>query len=127
MRTEKTKSTLIKLILGFYPFEKGDLYFDDEKIQDIDLYQLRQHVSLVSQDVYLFHGTIAENIAYGKIDASIEEIQNAAKKAASQVFRRRFRRANRRGAQPTPTMAQLLQGHRASPRVHGINSPTALH
>lgn len=80
------KSTLIKLILGFYPFEKGDIYFDDEKIQDLDLYQLRQHVSLVSQDVYLFHGTIAENIAYGKIDATIEEIQNAAKKAAMHDF-----------------------------------------
>jgi ATP-binding cassette subfamily B protein len=80
------KSTLIKLILGFYPFEKGDIYFDETKIQDIDLYQLRQHVSLVSQDVYLFHGTIAENIAYGKTDATIEEIQNAAKKAAMHDF-----------------------------------------
>lgn len=80
------KSTLIKLILGFYPFEKGDIYFDDTKIQEIDLYQLRQHVSLVSQDVYLFHGTIAENIAYGKADASIEEIQNASKKAAMHDF-----------------------------------------
>jgi ATP-binding cassette subfamily B protein len=80
------KSTLIKLILGFYPFEKGDIYFDDTKIQEIDLYQLRQHISLVSQDVYLFHGTIAENISYGKANATIEEIQNASKKAAMHDF-----------------------------------------
>lgn len=80
------KSSLIKLILGFYPTDSGNIYFDSQKIQDIDLYQLRRHISLVSQDVYLFHGTIAENISYGKNDASMKEIQAAAQKAALHDF-----------------------------------------
>lgn len=80
------KSSLIKLILGFYPVDKGDIFFDDQRIQDLDLYLLRQHISLVSQDVYLFHGTIAENIAYGKENATMENIVDAAHKAAMHDF-----------------------------------------
>ncbi len=80
------KSSLIKLILGFYPTDKGSIYFDDQKLEDTDLYRLRQHISLVSQDVYLFHGTIAENISYGKHNAGLEEIQEAARKAALHDF-----------------------------------------
>lgn len=80
------KSSLIKLVLGFYPADKGEIFFDDQKIQDLELYQLRQHISLVSQDVYLFHGTIAENIAYGKENATMENIISAAQKAAMHDF-----------------------------------------
>ncbi|MCO5232551.1 MAG: ABC transporter ATP-binding protein/permease [Chitinophagales bacterium] len=80
------KSSLIKLILGFYPLNQGEIYFDQTPISQLDIHSLRQHISLVSQDVYLFQGTIAENIAYGKGNATIEEIHEASKKAAMHDF-----------------------------------------
>lgn len=80
------KSSLIKLLLGFYPAEKGNILFDQKDISQIDIQFLRKHIALVSQDVYLFHGTIAENIAYGKDHPTIGEIHQAAQKAALHDF-----------------------------------------
>lgn len=80
------KSSLIKLLLGFYPAEKGQILFDDQDISEIDIQNLRKQIALVSQDVYLFHGTIAENIAYGKDDPTFGEIQQSAHKAALHEF-----------------------------------------
>jgi ABC transporter fused permease/ATP-binding protein len=80
------KTTLINLLLGFYQPDSGKLFFDDLKADLIPLSQLRRQMALVPQDVLLFGGTILENIAYGKINASQEEIEDAARKANAHEF-----------------------------------------
>jgi len=73
------KTTITKLISRFYDTTGGRILLDDKDIKDITLSSLRKNTSVVLQDTFLFNGTIAENIALSKIDASVEEIQNAAK------------------------------------------------
>ena len=64
------KTTLIKLLLRFYDVTGGSLQLDGHDIRDLRLKDLRKAIGLVSQDVYLFHGTVRENISYGRPDAS---------------------------------------------------------
>lgn len=80
------KTTLIKLLLRLYDTTSGDILIDNHNIKDWDLTKLRQNVGLVSQDVYLFHGTIQENIAYGMGNISLEQIKTAAIKAELHDF-----------------------------------------
>lgn len=80
------KSTLFKLLLGFYSPTRGEIRMDGEEIQNLGVAQLREICSFVSQDVYLFHGTVADNIRYGNLKASQEEIQAVAKKANAHDF-----------------------------------------
>jgi ABC-type multidrug transport system fused ATPase/permease subunit len=80
------KSTLIQLIMQFYKPEKGTISFDGLTAEEYNLSELRNQMAFVPQDVLLFGGTIRENIAYGKPDASFEEIKGAAKKANAQEF-----------------------------------------
>jgi subfamily B ATP-binding cassette protein MsbA len=80
------KSTLIKLILRLYDPTEGDILADDHSLKDLDLTLWRNHIALVSQDVYLFDATIKENIAYGRLDATAEEIIEAARKADAHGF-----------------------------------------
>lgn len=75
------KSTICSLLPRFYNTSSGSITIGGQDIRDITLDSLRNSIGLVQQDVYLFGGTIQENIAYGKPDASIEEIIEAAKKA----------------------------------------------
>ena len=75
------KSTLCSLIPRFYDVNKGSIQIDGVDIRNYTLKSLRQAIGLVQQDVYLFTGTIAENIAYGNEMASFEEIVEAAKLA----------------------------------------------
>lgn len=75
------KSTLANLILRFYNPVNGQILLDGKDIQTIDLTLLRQQIAYVPQEVILFAGTIAENIAYGKVGATQQEIEEAAKKA----------------------------------------------
>ncbi len=75
------KSTIANLILRFYNPIKGQILFDGQNINEIDLTLLRQQIAYVPQEVILFAGTIAENIAYGKVGATQQEIEEAAKKA----------------------------------------------
>lgn len=84
--TGSGKSTLIKLILRLYELDHGKITLDGHNIQDICLPDLRQAIGLVSQDVYLFHGTVSENIAYGTPGATIQEIIEAAKIAEAHEF-----------------------------------------
>ncbi len=79
--TGSGKSTLINLIPRFYDVSQGRILIDGKDIRAVTLESLRQAVGIVQQDVYLFGGTIRENIAYGKDGASDEEIVAAAKKA----------------------------------------------
>ncbi len=75
------KSTIASLLLRFYDIEAGEILIDGKNIYDFDLENLRGNMSIVPQDVILFGGTIKENIAYGKPDASDEEIILASKQA----------------------------------------------
>ncbi|SHG39551.1 ABC transporter, permease/ATP-binding protein [Flavobacterium micromati] len=80
------KSTIASLLLRFYNVDSGEILVDGKNIYDFDLEQLRGNMSIVPQDVILFGGTIKENIAYGKPDASDEEILLAAKQANAFTF-----------------------------------------
>lgn len=84
------KSTIAGLILRFYDPEQGSLVFDGKPSTDFSLTDIRQQVAIVPQDVLLFGGTIRENIAYGKLSASEEEILTAAKRANADEFIRSF-------------------------------------
>lgn len=84
------KSTIVSLLLRFYEPQNGHIYFDGQEAQHIPLSQLRAQIALVPQDVLLFGGTIYENIAYGKPDATKEEIEQAARKANAHDFIVRF-------------------------------------
>ena len=84
--TGSGKTTLIKLLLRLYDTVEGKILIDNHDIKTWDLTTLRRNISLVSQDVYLFHGTITENIAYGFENCTTEEIENAAKQAELHEF-----------------------------------------
>lgn len=75
------KTTICHLLPRFYEIENGNIYIDDKDIKDIKAKSLRQSIGIVQQDVFLFQGTFKENIAYGKKDATMEEIIEASKKA----------------------------------------------
>ncbi|MDJ0659575.1 MAG: ABC transporter ATP-binding protein [Crocosphaera sp.] len=84
--TGSGKSTLVKLLLRLYEIDEGKITLDDINIQDIFLGDLRKAIGLVSQDVFLFHGTVKENIAYGNPNATDTEIIQAAKLAEAHEF-----------------------------------------
>ena len=76
--TGSGKSTLVKLLMRFYDVDSGEISLDGHPIKDLKLSYLREQIGLVSQDPFLFNGTVAENIMYGNIEASREEIIEAA-------------------------------------------------
>jgi ATP-binding cassette subfamily B protein len=84
--TGSGKSTLIKLLLRFYDSSHGDIRVDGQPIREVSLKSLRDAIGLVSQDVYLFEGSIRDNLAYGKPDAAEEEIIEAARTAEAWSF-----------------------------------------
>ena len=80
------KTTLCQLIPRFYDATEGDIFIDGANIRNVTLKSLRSHIGIVQQDVYLFAGTIRDNILYGKPDASEEEVIAAAKHAHAHEF-----------------------------------------
>jgi ATP-binding cassette subfamily B protein len=84
--TGSGKTTLVKLLLRFVDPETGVVSFDGEDVSELKVTELRQAMGLVSQDVFLFDGTVAENIAYGRPEADYEEIVSAAKAAEAHDF-----------------------------------------
>src|SRR5207249_7142827 len=80
------KTTLCSLIPRFYEVNEGKILLDGKNIKDISLRSLRRNIGVVQQDVYLFAGTILDNIRYGKLDASREAVIEAAKKANAHAF-----------------------------------------
>lgn len=80
------KSTLIKLLLGFYPLEKGCISIAGRKYSELTLKEIREQISYVPQEPYLYETTIAENIAYGRYGAERDEIIEAAKIANAHDF-----------------------------------------
>lgn len=84
--TGSGKSTLVKLLLRLYEVKSGSILLDGIELQKLHLKDLRRCIGLVSQDLFLFHGTVAENIAYGSFDAPEEEIIEAAKVAEAHDY-----------------------------------------
>ncbi|KAA0010078.1 ABC transporter ATP-binding protein [Billgrantia pellis] len=84
--TGSGKSTLMKLLLRFYDPEAGQVRIDGQPIAEVSLHSLRQAIGLVSQDVYLFEGTVRDNIAYGRPEASEAEVVAAARTAEAWEF-----------------------------------------
>ena len=80
------KTTLCNLIPRFYDVTQGQIRIDGKNIKDYTLKSLRRNIGIVQQDVYLFSGTVMENILYGRMDASREEVIEAAKKAGAHEF-----------------------------------------
>ncbi|MCB2361814.1 ABC transporter ATP-binding protein [Clostridium estertheticum] len=80
------KSTLFKLLLGFHTTTQGEVRLFGKNIMEWDIEKARKNISYVAQDTYLFEGTVAQNIAYGKPDASFNEIIQAAEKAYAHDF-----------------------------------------
>jgi ATP-binding cassette, subfamily B, bacterial len=84
--TGSGKSTLVKLLLRLYEIQSGTITLDGINIQDLHLADLRKSIGLVSQDVFLFHGSVRENITYGSPDANFESVITAAKIAEADEF-----------------------------------------
>ena len=80
------KTTICSLLPRFYEVSEGNIFIDGQNIKDIKLNSLRQNIGIVQQDVYLFAGTILDNIRYGRFDATDEEVIEAAKKANAHDF-----------------------------------------
>ena len=80
------KSTLVNLLLRFYEPTEGKIIFDGHDIKDYRQQDLRKQIGIVQQDVFLFGDTIGDNISYGKVGATEEEVKNAAKLAAADRF-----------------------------------------
>ena len=84
--TGSGKSTLVKLLLRFYEIQSGSITLDGIELHRLRLQDLRRAIGLVSQDVFLFHGTVAENITYGSFGATLEDAIAAAKIAEAHDF-----------------------------------------
>lgn len=80
------KSTILKMLLRFYEPTEGKIYLNNYAVDEVDLQSLRERISVVFQEALIFDGSVRENIAYGKPDATDEEIINAAKKAEAHEF-----------------------------------------
>ena len=78
------KTTMVNLIPRFYDPNEGRILIDGQDIRKIKISSLRKHISMVLQDVFLFNGTVAENIAYGSPNATMEEIRKAAEAAKAE-------------------------------------------
>ena len=75
------KTTLVKLLMNFYKLNKGNIIVDGMNIKDYDVYSMRKNFGMVLQDTWLYSGTIMENLKYGKLDATDEEVYEACKVA----------------------------------------------
>src|SRR5258705_7170924 len=80
------KSTLVNLLPGFYEATSGRITIDGQDIAGISLESLRSHISVVSQEAFLFNGTIRENILYGRLDATQDELVAASRAANCHEF-----------------------------------------
>src|SRR6476620_11317352 len=85
-KTGAGKSTLINLLTRFYEFEEGEILIDGQSIQDLNIRDLRQKIGMVTQENFLFNGTIRENLQMGKPGASDEELMEAAEAANARNF-----------------------------------------
>ena len=85
-KTGAGKSTLINLLTRFYEFDEGEILIDGQSIQDLNIRELRQKIGMVTQESFLFNGTIRENLQMGKPGARDEELLEAAEAANARAF-----------------------------------------
>ena len=107
------KTTLVNLVCRFYDVAEGAVLVDGTDIRSFSIEEYRRHIGLVLQEPFLFYGTIAENIAYGRPDAKSEEIIAAARAA---------RATNSSSACPTATIRWSASGGNSSPAANGSES-----
>ena len=88
--TGSGKSTIMNLLCRFYDVKKGEVKVDGINVKDLDLYDLRDNIGMAMQDVFLFSDTIEGNIAYGRPNATFEEVKRAAKMADANLFIKRM-------------------------------------
>lgn len=81
---------MVKLLMRFYDVNSGSIKLDGHDVRDFDRHQLRESFGMVLQDTWLFQGTIMENIRYGRLDATDEEVIAAAKAAHADTFIRQL-------------------------------------
>jgi len=84
--TGSGKSTLVKLLLRFYDIDSGKITIDGHDVKNLKISYLREQIGMVSQDPYLFNGTVAENILYGNVEANSEQMRNSAMAANADDF-----------------------------------------
>lgn len=84
--TGSGKTTLLRLLLRLYDVDSGAVLVDGTDVRDVTVRSLRRAIGYVSQDTFLFHGTVDENVRYGRFDASTEEVTGAARAAAAHEF-----------------------------------------
>lgn len=80
------KSTFLDLLMGFYPPTKGEILYDDRRLEEIGLLNLRRSVAIMGQDAFLWNTTVRENIRFGRPTASDAEVEEAARKAQAHEF-----------------------------------------
>ena len=85
-RSGAGKSTLVNLLLRFYDIQSGQILIDGQNIQDVSQESLRANISMVTQDTSLLHRSVGDNILYGRLDATEEDMLNAARQAESHEF-----------------------------------------
>src|SRR5690606_13247001 len=91
-RSGSGKTTLTRILQGLYPIQQGVVRIDGFDMREIDLVHLRRSVGVVLQDSFLFHGTVGENIAAARPDATLQEIAEAARIAGAEEFVARMAR-----------------------------------
>ena len=84
------KTTFVNLILRFYPLKSGRILIDGQDISDVTLESLRSQIALVPQDPILFHRSIRENIRYGRLDATDQEVEEVSRAAHCEAFIQKF-------------------------------------